>query len=51
MRQYAEGHKFVSAVVDRVGIDGFNRIWESPETLPQTPEIADPDAWVARVHG
>jgi coenzyme F420 biosynthesis associated uncharacterized protein len=51
MRQYAEGHKFVAAVVERVGIDGFNRIWESPETLPRTSEIADPDAWVARVHG
>ncbi|HEY1487991.1 MAG TPA: zinc-dependent metalloprotease [Micromonosporaceae bacterium] len=51
MRQYAEGHKFVAGVVDRVGIDGFNRIWESPETLPLTNEINDPDAWVARVHG
>jgi coenzyme F420 biosynthesis associated uncharacterized protein len=51
MRQYAEGHKFVAAVVDRVGIDGFNRVWESPETLPLTSEINDPDAWVARIHG
>jgi len=51
MRQYAEGHKFVAAVVDRVGIDDFNRIWDSPETLPRTAEIADPDAWIARVLG
>ena len=51
MRQYAEGHKFVASVVERVGIDQFNRIWESPETLPRTSEIADPDAWVARVLG
>jgi coenzyme F420 biosynthesis associated uncharacterized protein len=51
MRQYAEGHKFVAAVVERVGIDGFNRIWTSPDTLPTMAEIADPDTWVARVHG
>ncbi len=49
MRQYAEGHKFVASVVERVGIDDFNHIWDSPETLPTTAEIADPDAWVARV--
>jgi coenzyme F420 biosynthesis associated uncharacterized protein len=51
MRQYAEGHKFVRTVVERVGIDDFNRIWESPQTLPTTPEIADPDAWIGRVLG
>ena len=51
MRQYAEGHKFVDAVVERVGIDGFNEIWSSAETLPQVDEINDPDAWVTRVHG
>jgi coenzyme F420 biosynthesis associated uncharacterized protein len=51
MRQYAEGHKFVDAVVERVGIDGFNQVWSSVETLPQLDEIGDPDAWVTRVHG
>jgi coenzyme F420 biosynthesis associated uncharacterized protein len=51
MRQYAEGHKFVQTVVERVGIDDFNQIWTSPETLPTTAEIADPDAWIDRVPG
>lgn len=51
MRQYAEGRAFVHAVVDRVGMDGFNRIYESPETLPTVTEITDPPAWIARVHG
>jgi coenzyme F420 biosynthesis associated uncharacterized protein len=51
MRQYAEGHKFVRTVVERVGIDQFNKIWESPDTLPTTDEIADPDAWITRVPG
>jgi coenzyme F420 biosynthesis associated uncharacterized protein len=51
LRQYAEGRKFVHAVVDRVGMEGFNRVWESPLTLPFLSELSDPDAWVARVHG
>ncbi|WP_329106257.1 zinc-dependent metalloprotease [Micromonospora sp. NBC_01699] len=51
MRQYAEGRKFVHGVVDRVGMDGFNRVFSSPLTLPRLEELADPDAWVARVHG
>ena len=32
-------------------MDGFNRVWESPETLPLPTEIETPSAWVARVHG
>ncbi len=51
MRQYADGAVFVRAVVDRVGIDGFNAVWTSPQTLPTAAEMADPQAWVARVHG
>jgi coenzyme F420 biosynthesis associated uncharacterized protein len=50
LRQYAEGRKFVHGVVDRVGMPGFNRIWDSPLTLPRLSELTDPDAWVARVH-
>jgi coenzyme F420 biosynthesis associated uncharacterized protein len=49
MRQYRDGAEFVRAVVDEVGVDGFNRIWESPETLPKPAEIETPSAWVARV--
>ncbi|TQS40592.1 zinc-dependent metalloprotease [Cryptosporangium phraense] len=51
MRQYAEGRRFVAAVVEKVGMTGFNQIWTSPETLPLAAEIQDPDAWVARVVG
>lgn len=50
VRQYEQGRAFVDAVVDRVGMDGFNRVWTSPETLPLRAEITDPAAWVARVH-
>lgn len=51
MRQYRDGAVFVRAVIDAVGTDGFNQVWTSPETLPRATEIADPQAWVARVHG
>jgi coenzyme F420 biosynthesis associated uncharacterized protein len=51
LRQYAEGRQFVHGVVERVGMDGFNKVWDSPVTLPYLSELGDPDAWVARVHG
>jgi coenzyme F420 biosynthesis associated uncharacterized protein len=51
MRQYAEGRKFVHGVVERVGMQGFNKIFDSPLTLPRLDELGDPDAWVTRVHG
>ena len=49
MKQYAEGSRFVKAVVDEVGMAGFNKVWTSPETLPTREEFAHPDQWVARV--
>ena len=51
MRQYRDGAVFVRSVIDEVGVDGFNRVWTSPETLPLPREIEEPSAWVARVHG
>ncbi|MER6925299.1 zinc-dependent metalloprotease [Streptomyces spiralis] len=50
LRQYREGERFVRAVVEQVGMDGFNRVWTSPNTLPTKAEIAKPADWVARVH-
>ncbi|MFJ6788939.1 zinc-dependent metalloprotease [Streptomyces angustmyceticus] len=50
LRQYRDGERFVSAVVDEVGMDGFNRVWTSPNTLPTKQEIAKPADWIARVH-
>ncbi|UGY92232.1 zinc-dependent metalloprotease [Streptomyces gobiensis] len=50
LRQYRDGERFVRAVVDQVGMDGFNRVWTSPNTLPTKSEIAKPTEWVARVH-
>jgi coenzyme F420 biosynthesis associated uncharacterized protein len=50
-RQYTDGARFVREVQERVGVDGFNAVWTSPETLPRPAEIAEPAGWVARVHG
>lgn len=51
MRQYRDGAVFVRGVQEVVGVDGFNAVWTSPETLPLAREIEDPKAWVRRVHG
>jgi coenzyme F420 biosynthesis associated uncharacterized protein len=49
-RQYADGARFVRGVIEQVGMDGFNAVWTSPDTLPKPEEIADPKSWVRRVH-
>ena len=51
LRQYAEGRTFVRHVVERVGMAGFNKVWQSPLTLPRIDELANSDAWAARVCG
>lgn len=47
--QYTDGAAFCRAVIDRVGVEGLNRVYERVENLPTGDEIADPDAWVTRV--
>lgn len=51
MRQYAEGERFVEAVLAAGGDDLFRRVWESPEMLPSIEEIRQPDRWITRVGG
>ncbi|MGQ7295241.1 zinc-dependent metalloprotease [Quadrisphaera sp. KR29] len=51
LRQYADGARFVRAVVREVGTGGLNAVWSSPAALPRPEEVADPAAWVRRVHG
>lgn len=51
MRQYRDGAVFVRSVQESVGVEGFNAVWTSPDTLPTPLEITDPSAWVRRVHG
>jgi coenzyme F420 biosynthesis associated uncharacterized protein len=49
LSQYTRGKKFVDHVVDRVGMDRFNTVWTSPQTLPLPEEIEDPQRWIDRV--
>ena len=51
MRQYRDGAVFVRGVQEKVGVEGFNAIWTSPDTLPLAREIEEPESWVRRVHG
>ena len=50
-KQYTQGSQFVRSVVDQIGLDGFNAVWTSPQTLPTKDEITAPADWVKRVHG
>ncbi|HLM04031.1 MAG TPA: zinc-dependent metalloprotease [Blastococcus sp.] len=51
MKQYAEGRVFVGGVIDLVGMEGFNRVWEGPANLPRIEELTAPAQWVERVFG
>jgi coenzyme F420 biosynthesis associated uncharacterized protein len=51
MKQYADGRHFVGGVVDLVGMEGFNRVWEGPANLPRIDELTAPQKWVDRVFG
>ena len=50
MRQYRDGAAFCRHVLDEVGMEGLNRVWTSPDTLPSRAEIANPQLWVIRNH-
>jgi coenzyme F420 biosynthesis associated uncharacterized protein len=49
IRQYELGSAFVRAVVDAAGMDTFNLVWTSPQTLPTKEEFAHPTKWLERV--
>ena len=51
MAQYRNGAHFVRTVIDRVGMDGLNKVWVEPANLPSKDEINDPALWLRRVHG
>jgi coenzyme F420 biosynthesis associated uncharacterized protein len=49
LRQYEEGKIFCDAVVAARDIATLNRVWESPEALPDLAELRDHQAWLARI--
>src|SRR5215467_12754444 len=51
MKQYEQGSRFVKTVVEEAGMEVFNKVWTSPDTLPTRDEITSPQSWLARVDG
>ncbi|MET0979484.1 MAG: zinc-dependent metalloprotease [Paeniglutamicibacter terrestris] len=51
MRQYADGQRFVNRAVKLMGMEGFNRVWDSAENLPSEHELHHPELWVQRLNG
>src|ERR1700735_2418853 len=51
MKQYEQGARFVRAGVEQAGMATFNKVWESPDTLPSKAELASPLDWLERVDG
>ncbi len=49
LQQYQLGEAFVDAVVRRVGIEGMNQVWTSPDCLPSLQEIHQPELWLVRM--
>lgn len=48
-RQYAQGAKFVRAVLADGGMARLNQVWESAENLPTRSEIENPQLWLQRM--
>jgi coenzyme F420 biosynthesis associated uncharacterized protein len=51
LKQYAEGARFVRAVLAEIGMAGLNTVWSGPEMLPTGAEIRAPQSWLARAAG
>jgi coenzyme F420 biosynthesis associated uncharacterized protein len=49
MKQYAQGSRFVRSIVEEAGMATFNKVWQSPQTLPTTEELNAPAVWLERV--
>jgi len=48
-RQYEEGVNFCRYVAAMRDIDSLNKVWDNPDSLPTTAELAEPDGWIKRV--
>ena len=51
LRQYELGKKFCDEIAATGGIDRLNAVWNAPETLPTTEELASPASWLERTTG
>lgn len=46
---YERGEAFCRGVIERAGLEGLNRVWESERMLPTPNEIDAPGLWLARI--
>ena len=51
LQQYELGKRFCDEVAKTAGMEGLNRVWESPEALPDLDELDDPERWLERAGG
>ena len=51
LEQYRLGEAFAEAVALRQGMEGLNRVWDGPESLPTLAEVRDPGLWMSRMEG
>jgi coenzyme F420 biosynthesis associated uncharacterized protein len=49
LRQYELGKGFCDSVAAEAGIDGLNRVWAGPDSLPALEELESPSVWLDRV--
>jgi len=49
MRQYEAGRRFCDAVVQAGGPELLAVAWRSPEELPSSAELTEPEHWIERV--
>ena len=46
---YERGEQFCRGVIERAGMEGLNRLWESERMLPTPSELDAPGLWLARI--
>jgi putative hydrolase len=46
---YEQGERFCRGVIERAGMEGLNRLWESERMLPTPNELDAPGLWLARI--
>src|SRR4051794_1440777 len=46
---YEKGERFCRGVIERAGMEGLNRVWESERMLPTPSELDAPGLWLARI--
>lgn len=47
--QYDSGARFIAGVLERVGPDALDQLWQSPRGLPTPAELDAPGLWLARL--